>query len=233
LAKPDGNQSGLKPILEGQWLHVAGLAVLLAGSAWVIRRPEFGMGRLWDIGSVEWFWVAILAAVAHQVYVWLCWRLELHGQRLTRILGDQAFGAFKAGFATLGILRVITVFLVAYANRGSIAEGPLWSKIAAVMALIPALYLFYSVRRYFTFDRAFGADHFDAAVRALPFVRGGIFRFTANGMYTFGFLLLWVPGLWWASAAGLAAALFNHLYIWVHYYATERPDMHRLYGSRP
>ena len=37
--------------------------------------------------------------------------------------------------------------------------------------------------------------------------------------------------LWFASAAGLVAAAFNHLYIWVHYFATERPDMLRIYGG--
>lgn len=78
--------------------------------------------------------------------------------------------------------------------------------------------------------RAFGADHFDPSMRSIPFVRGGIFRFTSNAMYVFGFLLLWVPALWWASAGALCAALFNHLYIWVHYYATERPDIVRIYG---
>jgi len=31
--------------------------------------------------------------------------------------------------------------------------------------------------------------------------------------------------------AALAVALFNHLYIWVHYYATELPDMARIYGA--
>jgi hypothetical protein len=62
-------------------------------------------------------------------------------------------------------------------------------------------------------------------------VKGGIFRFTRNGMYVFGFLLLWIPGLWWASTAALAVALFNHLYIWVHYHTTELPDMKRIYGA--
>jgi hypothetical protein len=50
-------------------------------------------------------------------------------------------------------------------------------------------------------------------------------------MYVFGFLTLWVPGLWFASAAALVVALFNHLYIWVHYYSTELPDMKRIYGE--
>ena len=69
--------------------------------------------------------------------------------------------------------------------------------------------------------------------RSSSFVRKGIFRFTRNGMYVYGFLLLWVPALWFASLAALAVALFNHLYIWVHYFATERPDMERIYGRAP
>ena len=167
---------------------------------------------------------------AHQAYVWLCWRAELHGGTLSRVLGSGAFRAFAVGFAILGISRVVTVFCLAYANQDSVAFDPLLLKIAAVAALAPALYLFYSVKRYFTFTRAFGADHFDPSVRDLPFVRKGIFRFTSNGMYVFGFLLFWVAGLWWSSSAALIVALFNHLYIWVHYAATERPDMRRIYG---
>ena len=33
------------------------------------------------------------------------------------------------------------------------------------------------------------------------------------------------------SAAALCLALFNHLYIWIHYFATERPDMQRIYSD--
>ena len=62
-------------------------------------------------------------------------------------------------------------------------------------------------------------------------MRNGIFRLTRNGMYVYGFLLLWASALWFASLAALAVALFNHLYIWVHYFATERPDMVRIYGK--
>jgi hypothetical protein len=87
------------------------------------------------------------------------------------------------------------------------------------------------VKRYFGLTRAFGIDHFDAFYRSLPFVRKGIFRFTRNGMYVYGFLILWVPALWFASLAALSVALFNHLYIWVHYFATELPDIRRIYGQ--
>jgi hypothetical protein len=216
-------------ILERQWLHALALLALLAGCAWAIQWPAVQQGELWGLRAVAWYWAAILTAVAHQIYVWLCWRIELHRKGLTALLGAAAFPLFAFGFAVLGIARVIVMFVLGYANQGSVALDPLMLKIAAVVALLPALYLFYSVKRYFTFRRAFGADHFDPSVRTMPFVRGGIFRFTSNGMYVFGFLLLWVPALWWASAGALVAALFNHLYIWVHYYATEQPDIARIY----
>lgn len=229
MTAPNSRNTTVARIFERQWLHVAGLAVLLSFCAWIVQWPQICAGQLWDIGSCCWFWIAILVAVAHQVYVWLCWRLELHDETLTRFLGKNAFSAFAVGFAIIGVLRVLAVFILAYANRGSLAYET-FLKVAALIALVPALYLFYSVKRYFTFKRAFGVDHFDRSMRSVPFVRGGIFRFTSNGMYIFGFLLLWVPGLWWASAAALFVALFNHLYIWVHYFATELPDIRRIYA---
>ncbi len=227
-AAHDERRLGL--IFERQWLHALGLVVLLAGCWWAAQWPAVRQGELWGLRAIDWYWTAILTAVLHQVYVWLCWRLELHGRGLTALLGAGAFPAFAFVFAVIGIARVVAMFALGFANRDSLALDPLTLKILAVVALIPALYLFYSVKRYFTFRRAFGADHFDPSMRSLPFVRGGIFRFTSNGMYVFGFLLLWVPALWWASAGALVAALFNHLYIWVHYYATERPDIARIYG---
>lgn len=231
MTMPAQRHRRLGSIFERQWLHAMGLIVLLAGCWWAAQWPSVQQGELWGLQAIDWYWIAILTAVLHQVYVWLCWRIELHGKGLTAVLGAAAFPAFAVGFAALGIVRVVTVFVLGYANRDSIALDPLLLKIAAVAALLPALYLFYSVARYFTFPRAFGADHFDPSFRSMPFVRGGIFRFTSNGMYVFGFLIFWVPALWWGSAGALCAAVFNHLYIWVHYYATERPDMAHIYGG--
>ena len=72
-------------------------------------------------------------------------------------------------------------------------------------------------------------DH--ESYRHLPFVREGIFKYTPNAMVTFGFLILWVPGLIFFPKAALLAAWFNHFYIWVHYYTTELPDIRFIYGS--
>lgn len=73
-------------------------------------------------------------------------------------------------------------------------------------------------------------DH--ESYRHLPFVREGIFKYTSNTMVTFGFLIIWVPGLIFHSKHALLAACHNHTYIWVHYYTTELPDIRYIYGSR-
>ncbi len=218
-------------LFERQWLHVLLLAFLVIGARLVCNFDGVLDGQLWGITTLVWFWLAITLAMAHQLFVWFCWRIQLHCNWLSRFLGNLAFPLYAAVFSMLGILRVVAVFLLAISNSGTQPGNSIILKLLAVVMMLPAAYLFYSVFRYFSFKRAFGIDHFDASYRALPLVRSGIFRFTRNGMYVFGFLLLWVPGLWFTSAAALCIALFNHLYIWVHYYSTELPDMQRMYGE--
>ena len=86
--------------------------------------------------------------------------------------------------------------------------------------------------RYFGLARAAGADHFDPSYRKMPFVTGGIFKYTSNGMYVYAFLLFWAIGIGCNSSAALVVAAFSHAYIWVHFYATEKPDMDHLYPAR-
>jgi len=57
------------------------------------------------------------------------------------------------------------------------------------------------------------------------------FRYSGNAMYTFAFMILWAIALWTQSRAALALALFQHAYIWVHFYCTEAPDLEVLYSS--
>jgi hypothetical protein len=128
--------------------------------------------------------------------------------------------------------RPLSIILVALSNRDTLGLNPVVTFTLAVVLLIPWGYLEYSVRQYFGWDRAMGKDHFDIAYRTLPFVRQGMFRYTRNGMYTFGFLILWIIALVFLSQAALLVALFTHLYIWVHYYCTELPDMHTIYGKK-
>ena len=214
---------------EGQARHLLLLAILLAGAAWIGQGEGFREGSCLGISTTVWFWWSVAVPILHQVWVVICWRLELHHQWLTRNLGDTGFRIYAIGFAVLSAGRFLTLIPLAIANQETVNLNQGLLNTLAVVIAVPTVYLFYSVVRYFGFRRALGADHFDPAFRVLPFVRKGIFRFTRNGMYTFGFGAVWIPGLVWASQAALLSALFSHLYIWVHYFCTELPDMRRIY----
>lgn len=225
------NPIALKRIFERQWLHLLLLVFLLGGLAPAVRSDPVRVGVLFGLATPIWIVVALILAVTHQSYVWFCWRTQLHASLLTRTFGDRGFPLYATGFAILALSRITSVVMVAAANRGTVPLDLTGLRVLAVVMTVPVVYLFYSVHRYFTFRRAFGVDHFDPSYHSRPLVRQGIFRFTRNGMYVFGLLMAWLPGLWYASAAGLVLALFNHAYVWVHYFATERPDMKRIYPS--
>ena len=142
------------------------------------------------------------------MFVWLSWRLELHGKALTRWFSttERAFNTYAGLFAVLFGARFVLVTLLAVANRGSLALPPWLGYLTAAIIAVPAGDLFYSVRTYFGFRRAFGIDHFEPAARNWPMVRDGIFRLTGNGMYVFGIAALWIPGLALRSSAALIAA---------------------------
>ena len=218
-------------IFEKQWLHALFLTVLLTLMFLVSSYDEVRAGQLWGVTTPIWFWLAIGLAIAHQIYVWFCWRIQLHTSWLTRTFGELGFTLYAFGFSLLGIMRVVVVFIVAISNQQTLPANIIALKLVAVILFVPAAYLFYSVKRYFGFKRAFGIDHFDAGYRSMPFERRGIFRFSSNGMYIYGFLLFWVPAFWWASLAATSIAVFNHIYIWVHYFATELPDIKRIYSE--
>lgn len=217
--------SAVALIFERQGLHLFSLTLLLAATFLAARGLET------PPAGQAWFVFAIASAVAHQGWVWLCWRLELHADWLSRTFGSAGFPLYGVGFAVLAGWRLAALTGLAIADRGSLAELSRELTLAGFLLLGPIAYLLYSVARYFTFRRALGADHFDPAYREMPLETRGIFRYTRNGMYIYGVLVVWLPGLFAASSAALLAAAFHHTYIWVHYLCTEKPDMRRIYGD--
>lgn len=207
-------------LLRGQGLHGLALSVLLVlvmvGWQW-LGQPLPVM-----------FWAAVASPVAHQVFVWLAWRLQLQSGLTARAMGFRVY--LWVFFILLGS-RYLTLLALAWADRGTLNLTLPTRVLATAPLLLLGGYAAYSVKRYFGFTRAAGADHFDASYRDMPLVDQGVFRFTSNGMYAFVFLLFWAFAIWFASAAALLVAAFSHLYVWVHYYATEKPDMEYLYGA--
>ena len=220
-------------MLERQTQHVLVLTALLtATAAAVIRDETLVAGQLGGIPAGAWLAIAVAVPVLHQFYVWFVWRSELHHSTISRWLGkERGFRLYTVGFFVLFGARPVSILLLAISNRGTLGMSPAVAFLIAGVLMLPWLYLVYSVHRYFGWERAVGGDHFDVSYRDRPIVREGIFRYTPNAMYRFGFLLLWIIGLVFLSQGALLAALFNHVYIWVHYYTTELPDMRRIYGA--
>ncbi|TWT87427.1 hypothetical protein Mal64_29660 [Pseudobythopirellula maris] len=206
-------------LMAGQALHFAALAALLAltaaGWGWLGRPAPVAFGT------------AVAMPIAHQLFVWLAWRTELGSKAVSRTIG---FGGYMALFFLLFGGRFVTLLWLAWIDRGSLGLPSALAATAGVLLAMPGVYTMHSVARYFGFARAAGADHFDERYRTMPLVRRGVFRYTSNGMYAVAFLLFWAIALGFNSSAALVVAAFSHAYIWVHYYATERPDMAWLYG---
>ena len=210
------------------WVFLGALLTLLSAAS---RLDGYWDGQLLGISTGTWFLLALANTIIHQFYVWFCWRMELHGKLLTKTFKSSAFTFYAVGFTILIVLRPVLITALAISNSSTLSASPVTMKIIGLIILLPAAYLGFSIVNYFGFTRAFGIDHFDPSYRSLPLVREGIFRFTPNAMYLFGFCLLWAPAIFFSSVAALTFALFSHLYIWVHYFTVEKPDMARIYGK--
>jgi protein-S-isoprenylcysteine O-methyltransferase Ste14 len=127
----------------------------------------------------------------------------------------------------------LLVVAVGLADTNSLATHGLTLSVIGALFLVPALWTMHSVKKYFGFARALGGDHFFERYRAMPMVREGAFKYSANAMYSFVFIGLWGIALLLGSQAALAVVLFQHAYIWVHWYCTEQPDGVVLYGQSP
>jgi hypothetical protein len=205
-------------IWVGQSLQFGSLAVLLPllWLAWVYLGKPFPVA----------FWSTAAFPVVHQIFVWMAWRLELRSSAVSKSIG---FHGYVIIFFLLFGGRFVTLFILAWLDRGSLGLSSPQVAITTTVLMVPGIYAMYSVKRYFGMMRASGADHFDPKYRDMPLVKEGIFRFTNNGMYIYAFLVFWAIAIVFNSAATLAIAAFSHAYIWVHFYATEKPDMEFLY----
>ncbi|MEN8241438.1 MAG: methyltransferase [Chloroflexota bacterium] len=218
------------PLYEKQGWHAFTLAVLLTLTAFLSRLDGLMDGELFGLSTTFWFWLAICIPIIHQVFVVVVWRKQLHQQWMTNRFGEHAFTIYMILFNKLILGRPVSAIILAIANRESFSLGVGWRISISILLLVPVVYLGYSVAKYFGLKRALGMDHFDESYRELPLVKKGIFKYTNNAMYTFGFLIIWIPPILAASKAGILLAAFSHLYIWAHYFTTEKPDMVRIYG---
>ena len=222
-----------KRITEKQDWHFVILALLLVSTNALTQRvPSILSGSMWGIGTGTWFWIGVLAAAVHQVYVILLWRTQLETQWLTKQFPRIGYLAYLIDFYLLLSARIAALVITAISGYGTFPVSATLRWPAALLIAIPFLWLLHSVVKYFGMHRAAGADHFDPDYQNKPFVRKGLFKITPNAIYVFGALGFYLPGLITGSTASLLLALFNHFYIWVHYFCTELPNIQRIYYSK-
>ena len=213
-----------------QWHILILVGLLFFPYFFAVTDTTFLKGELWGVSTLYWCLFALLSAIIHQFYVLVCWRSELYYKSISKLFGENGFERYKIGFTILILSRLIAILLLAVSNAKTISINTTFSYVLSAILIIPAIYLFYSLGKYFGIDKAFGIDHFyPEKFKNVPLVSKGIFKYTSNGMYLYGFLILWIPGILLQSKAAILVALFNHVYIWVHYYFTELPDMKVIY----
>lgn len=223
----------MKSILQHQIWHLVFL-ILAIPVIYILTDGDFNYSVIFlGLNGSTWFWIAIAIPIIHQVYVLIIWRLELYHNTFTKRYGlTKAFYLYAVGFTILFVSRLIFITILGATDQNSLKIDPYLSYLIAAIIFPLVVYLGYSVKKYFTIERAYGIDHFDKNYNE-PFEKNGIFKYTNNGMYIFGLMALYLPGLILLSESAIIVALFQHTYIWIHYYFTECPDMKKIYGKTP
>lgn len=232
-ANVDGTVLAAKSIryfFNGQWPHVV-LTVLLTIVAWVFAESALGDGQFLGQADRNWFWWGIGLSVIHQFVVWLVFRGQLGWGILTRWFGKHDLKVWGLIFLPFLASRPLMILGLALADQESMAIPRLLQLILGIGLLLPSAYAMYSVMRYFGIPRALGGDHFRLHYRRMPLVTQGAYRWTSHAMYALVFLALWAVAFLAGSLAALSLAAFEHAYIWVHYFCTEKPDMELMYGE--
>jgi len=177
--------------------------------------------------AFEWFLVAMTIPLVHQTYVWICWRSELCWKSISNTIG---FKGYVIIFFILIISRLSAIVLC-FVDYGSLYKPGWLAWILGLILFIPGVYTMYSVKKYFGFLRAAGADHFDPKYRNLPFENRGIFKWTPNAMYVFAIGIPFSFAVATGSQSMFVVAIYTYISIWLHYFCTEKPDIAIIYNN--
>jgi hypothetical protein len=206
------------------------LLLLLCVGLWLASRiPGFPISHSLRITVRAIVIVSVILGVMHQLWVLIFWRLELGSSIISRYFGASGFTIFGIGFGIFITGRFLSIVYLAPINRGTLPIAPAIRLILVGIIAVFNLWGMYSVLRYFGIRRALGLDHFDVEIRDGGLVKGGAYRYMNNVMYLIVVPVFFAPGLVWGSVASIVLAGFHYLYVWVHFYCTELPDMSVIY----
>ncbi len=206
--------------------HLGGTIVLFYIGAQFVDL-ESNTNTLIGLSALSWFTIAMSIPLIHQAYVWICWRSELCWKSITNTIG---FKGYIILFFVLIISRLSAIVLC-FVDYGSLYKPGLLAWILSIILFIPGAYTMYSIKKYFGFLRAAGADHFDPKYRDIPFEKRGIFKWSSNAMYTFAIPIFFGFAISAGSKAMFVFAAYTYIGVWLHYFCTEKEDFKVIYGN--
>ena len=207
------------------WLLGGTIGLFYIGAQFV--GLESNTNTFLGLSASSWFMIAMSIPIIHQTYVWICWRSELCWKSISNTIG---FKGYVIIFFILIISRLSAIVLC-FIDYGSLYQPGWLAWILGLILFIPGAYTMYSVKKYFGFLRAAGADHFDPKYRDLPFENRGIFRWTPNAMYVFAIGIPFSFAVATGSQSMFVVAIYTYISIWLHYFCTEKPDIVEIYSN--
>ena len=219
-------ENKLSFFFKGQIWHLGGTIVLFyIGTQFVDLKSN--ANTFIGISSSGWFMFAMSIPLIHQAYVWICWRSELCWKSISNTIG---FKGYIILFFILMISRLSAIVLC-FADYGSLYAPGWFAWILSIILFIPGAFTMYSVKKYFGFLRAAGADHFDSKYRDMPFEKRGIFKWSSNAMYTYGIAIPFGFAIATGSQSMFIVSFYTYISIWLHYFCTEKEDFKIIYGN--
>ena len=216
----------LKFFFKNQILHLGGTIILFYIAVQFVDLKN-NTNTFMGISSLSWFMIAMSIPLIHQAYVWICWRSELCWKVISNTIG---FKGYIILFFILIASRLSSIVLC-FVDYGSL-YGPGWfAWILGIIIFVPGAYTMYSVKKYFGFLRAAGADHFDIKYKDIPFEKRGVFKWTPNAMYVFAIGIPFAFAIATGSKSMLIVSIYTYISIWLHYFCTEKEDFKVIYGS--
>ena len=219
-------ENKLSFFFKRQIWHLGGTIVLFYIGAQLVDLDSNTKTFL-GISALSWFMIAMSVPIIHQAYVWICWRSELCWQSISNTIG---FKGYVILFFILIILRLSAIVLC-FVDYGSLYKPGWLAWILSIILFIPGAYTMYSVKKYFGFLRAAGADHFDLKYKDMSFEKRGIFKWTPNAMYTFAIGIPFTFAVATGSQSMFVVAIYTYISVWLHYFCTEREDFKIIYGN--
>ena len=220
-------ENKLSFFFKGQIWHLGG-TIILFYIGFQFADLENNTNSILGFNALNWFLIAMFIPLIHQIYVWICWRSELCWKSVSNTIG---FKGYVILFFILIISRLSAIVLC-FVDYGSLYKPSLIAWIISIIIFIPGAYTMYSVKKYFGFLRAAGADHFYPEYRDMSFEKRGIFKWTPNAMYVFAIGIPFAFAIATGSKSMFIVAIYTYISIWLHYYFTEKEDFKIIYGKK-